>query len=94
MYTKQKVKDWQNATIEELKLLYKGTPDGKVEIDYMFYVQDLRRRDTDNMVCQVNDALVQAGLLEDDSWKHLKLGSADAELDRENPRAEIVVRDM
>lgn len=63
----------------------------KCEINYMFYCKDLRRRDVSNMLESINDLLVDAGIIEDDDWKHVRIGGADADLDRENPRAEITI---
>ena len=57
----------------------------------MFYCKDLRRRDVSNMLESINDLLVDAGIIEDDDWKHVRIGGADADLDRENPRAEITI---
>lgn len=58
----------------------------------MFFVKDNRRRDLDNMLTTVQDALVRAGILEDDSWKRLRVGMLDAEIDKNNPRAEITIK--
>ena len=81
--------DWLKGALWELK---QGKPmTGRVKIEYMFYVADLRRRDIDNMIASINDALVKAGLIEEDSWQKLKILGGDAELDRANPRAEIEI---
>lgn len=86
------VKRWQTAVAKELAMLYqRDTFTDRVVITYMFYVQDNRRRDIDNMIASVNDALVKAGIIEDDSWQCLKIGEADAMLDKDNPRAELVI---
>lgn len=86
------VKRWQTAVAKELAMLYqRDTFTDRVQINYMFYVQDNRRRDIDNMIASVNDALVKAGIILDDSWQALKIGEADAQLDKDNPRAEIVI---
>ena len=82
------VKTWQKSAKTQL-LQYKGCADKRVCITYMFYVKDNRARDIDNMIASVNDALKKAGLLKDDSWQHLYIGSADAEIDKQNPRAEL-----
>ena len=58
----------------------------------MFYVQDLRRRDVSNMIESINDLFVDLGIVEDDDWKHVRIGSGDAELDRRSPRAEITIK--
>ena len=87
--------EWhKNSSLYLESILEKLTPErfGKVTINYMFYVQDLRRRDVSNMVESINDLLVDLGVIEDDDWKHVRLGSGDAELDRENPRCEITIK--
>jgi crossover junction endodeoxyribonuclease RusA len=72
--------DWQMAT--------------KAEIAYMFYVKDRRRRDIEGMIgaCKAwVDGLVDAGVIEDDSWQHLSLGRAEVVKDGQ-VRTEIVIR--
>lgn len=86
------VQAWQKEAAKELALLYqRDTFTERVRISYMFFVKDNRGRDIDNMIASVNDALVKAGVLLDDKWQLLAIGSADAQLDKENPRAEIVI---
>lgn len=91
LYTAKAVKDWQRDAQTFLQAHYKGSADGKVYVYYMFYVKDKRRRDLDNMIATVNDALVRAGLLIDDDWTNLGISGADAELDRDNPRVEVFI---
>lgn len=90
--TSKAVKDWQDSAAMQL-MAFRGQAEGRAKIDYKFYVKDNRKRDIDNMVCTVNDALVKAGLLADDSWQSLILGGADAEIDRDNPRVELDIVD-
>lgn len=89
--TGKNTKAWQLSAHQQLISQFKGCADGKVSIAYQFFVKDDRRRDIDNMIATVNDALVKAELLKDDSWKYLSIGGADAEIDRENPRVELWV---
>ena len=86
-----RVKEWRNKTAEWLKdhADVAGLEGKQVVACYTFYMKDKTRRDIDNMISSVNDALVQAGILSDDNWKVLRIGSAEAYLDKENPRAEI-----
>ena len=86
------VKAWQNSAAMQL-LQYKGTADRKVTIHYMFYVPNDVARDLDNMIATVNDALVKRGLVKDDSWQWVRLGSADAEIDRKNPRVTLWIEE-
>ena len=77
---------------EELQKITEVAKNAKCEISYMFYCKDLRRRDTSNMLESINDLLVDAGILIDDDWSHVRIGWADSDLDRENPRAEITIK--
>lgn len=89
----QNVKSWQNsADVELLRYRIKEPLQGKQELSVMFYVKDNRRRDLDNMLTTIQDALVRGGILEDDSWKYLRIASVDADLDAVNPRAEITLK--
>lgn len=91
----QNVKNWQNtAAIELLRYRIKEPLEGRQELSVMFYVKDNRRRDLDNMLTTIQDALVKAGILTDDSWKSLKIGAVDAELDKDCPRAEIMLKSV
>lgn len=91
----QNVKGWQNsADVQLLQYRIKEPLQGKQELSIMFYVKDNRRRDLDNMLTTIQDSLVRAGILEDDSWKQLRIGLVDAELDKENPRAEITIKSI
>ena len=64
------VQTWQKSAALQLGNGWTGkTPTEKVKVEYMFYVKDKRRRDIDNMIASVNDALVKAQLIVDDSWQ-------------------------
>ena len=59
---------------------------------YRFYFPDRRRRDLANAVHSCKpyiDGIVDAGVIEDDDWTHLSIGSVRGYVDRENPRVEI-----
>ena len=91
----KKHKEWYDLSFPVLKQELRELPRGdfgKVTIDYMFYVADNRRRDVSNMLESINDLFVDAGILEDDCWKYLRIGSADAEVDKENPRCELAIK--
>lgn len=94
-FPSKRYSEWHKIASEQLKALNRISPRGvsdKVTINYMFYVQDLRRRDVSNMIESINDLFVDLGIVEDDDWKHVRIGSGDAELDRRNPRAEITIK--
>lgn len=89
----QNIKTWQNsAAIQLLAYRIKEPLQGRQELSIMFYVKDNRRRDLDNMLTTIQDSLVRSGILEDDSWKNLRIGVIDAQMDKENPRAEISLK--
>lgn len=88
--TADTVKQWQDMAALELRK-YDLAIKGKVIVHYAFFVKDNRRRDLDNMIATVNDALVKAGIIEDDNWQTLIIAGADARIDKENPRAEITI---
>jgi len=63
-------------------------------VEYRFCVPDLRRRDAANMIQATKpaiDGLVDAGLIPDDDWRHLGTKAVIVELDRENPRVELML---
>lgn len=95
-FPSKKYSAWHKDTVQQLETILEDevtiNSELKCEITYMFYCQDLRRRDVSNMLESVNDLFVDVGLLKDDDWKHVRIGFADADLDRENPRAEISIR--
>ena len=93
-FPSKKYTEWHKNSTFQLKPLLgrlSKLTSKKVTINYRFYVQDLRRRDSSNMLESINDLLVDLKILEDDDWKHLRIRSADAELDRENPRCELEI---
>ena len=61
-----------------------------VEIEYRYYFPDARVRDTGNFLKCIDDFLVNQGVLEDDSWKHIRKQTLiGVGIDRKNPRVEI-----
>lgn len=67
-----------------------------VQMIYTWYEPN-KRRDKDNISSfgrkVIQDALVQCGVLQDDGWKHV-IGFSDRfEVDKENPRIEVLIRE-
>ena len=95
-FPNKKYTEWHKSATKQLEAIepmdFNWIMGIKCEINYMFYVQDLRRRDVSNMLESINDLLVDVGILEDDNWNCVRIGWADAELDRKNPRAEITIK--
>lgn len=102
--------EWAKGALIELTQ-YKVRFRQRVQIDYMFYVEDDTQRDLDNMITSVNDILQAAnraytmqrgemkpakgtGILKGDHWQLLRIGSADAAIDRKNPRAVITITEI
>ncbi len=62
-----------------------------------FYFPDARRRDEDNARASLKaafDGIVKAGILADDSTRHLTHEPAEFGIDRDRPRVEIRIRRM
>lgn len=87
------VKVWQKQALQQLQL-YSAKYGGRVTIDYRFYCKDNRKRDIDNMIATVNDSLQAANIIEGDHWQVLEIGSAKAEIDKDNPRCEINITQL
>lgn len=80
--------EWHGGALWQLKRVEKVT-EYPVTLSVVFYVKDNRRRDNSNMLSSIEDTLIDAGILKDDSWQLLNIGSVRSEIDRKNPRAEI-----
>lgn len=68
-----------------------------VEMHYFWYEPN-KRRDKDNVSSfgrkVIQDALVQCGVLKDDGWKHIVGFSDKFEVDKENPRIEVLIKEV
>ncbi|AMD43543.1 hypothetical protein HWA94_gp13 [Pseudomonas phage ZC08] len=67
-----------------------------VKISYVLYLPSQKETDISNVLCIVDkyfcDALVEAGLIEDDNFKYLpQVNFRFGGIDRENPRAEAFI---
>lgn len=87
--TSAAVKGWKEDVAMQIFQKNLGGYSEPVVISYEFYVRDNRKRDIDNMICTVNDALAKSHIIIDDSWQHLQIGFATAQIDKENPRVEL-----
>jgi len=111
------VLDWKEAALAQLDpQAQRIRTDKRLQIDYMFYVNDKTQRDLDNMIASINDLLQQAcadiefvpnkkgkimekrvkktGIIIGDHWAVLRIGSADAEVDKINPRCELIITEV
>lgn len=67
-----------------------------VRMEYVWYEKD-KRRDCDNITFGrkvIQDALVSTGVLKDDGWKYVVGFSDRFEVDKENPRVEVRIREV
>lgn len=68
-----------------------------VYMKYTWYEPN-KRRDLDNISSfgrkVIQDALVNAAALKDDGWKHVVGFSDRFEVDKENPRIEVIIREV
>jgi len=64
-----------------------------VIVETFFYRKTLRTFDFDNMQASINDVLVTAGIIEDDSMNHIipKIKDRGWEKDKDNPRVQIEI---
>lgn len=67
-----------------------------VETHYLWVVPN-KRTDRDNVAFAkkfVQDALVNAGVLEDDGWSHVVGFSDRFEVDKDNPHIEVIIKEV
>lgn len=67
-----------------------------VHMDYLWAVPD-KRTDRDNIVFArkfIQDALVNAAVLKGDGWKHVAGFSDRFEVDKGNPRVEVLIKEV
>ncbi|MCM1327289.1 MAG: hypothetical protein NC094_11995 [Bacteroidales bacterium] len=68
-----------------------------VEMHYTWYEPN-KRRDKDNISSfgrkVIQDALVQCGVLKDDGWKHVVGFSDRFEVDKYDPRIEVLIKEI
>ena len=74
-----------------------GAPWERASIVYAFFWPDKRRRDETNYMQMLKgavDGIVDAGLICADDWQHLNNRGAISEVDRENPRVELLISEV
>ncbi len=87
---KQKWKDFIIWFITDLG--YEDMQIKKCTIEYITYMPTKRRSDPDNYTPKfINDGLVEAGFLVDDSDENIRTLSLSCRHDKDNPRTEIIV---
>lgn len=89
LITDPKIQKWSNDVQKSLIGLPKIL--GPVKLEVVIHNPDLRKRDLDNQLCTIND-IIKDILIEEDDGKvlqdiHIRWGGVD----KENPRAEIII---
>jgi len=87
----QKYKDWHEEQSYALKKY--GYPDGGVyQVEITIYAPDKRKADLTNKAESIMDLLVDNSILTDDNWFVVnKLTLLFGGVDKQNPRAEIII---
>lgn len=88
----------QNIVIYYAEQQLKGTSIGKpVFMEYTWYEAN-RQRDKDNISSfgrkVIQDGLVKAKVLRGDGWNHIEGFSDRFEVDKENPRIEVLIKEV
>lgn len=68
----------------------------KIDLSFQWFCKD-KRRDKDNIIAGqkfIIDALVMAGVIENDGWEQIGNISHSFEIDKENPRVEIFIEEV
>lgn len=87
-----RVKTWQNAAIQELQIQFMGyvVTGYPIDLTLIFFFDNKRRHDLDNAASGVLDAMVKAGIIEDDNVNFVQcLALQYGGIDKTNPRVEI-----
>ena len=70
-------------------------PCRRAAVTLRYFFPDKRRRDPDNYSGKmILDGLVKAGILQDDSFDHIRLNLEKGGCDRQNPRTEITIQEV
>lgn len=87
-----------NIVAVAIKKCLRGVRIKKPVIMEYLWVEPNKRRDKDNVSSfgrkVIQDALVQCGVLKDDGWKYVVGFSDRFEVDKENPRIEVLIKEI
>lgn len=92
-------KEWENVVRLEVlaQKIKPATPIKKAKVTYTFFFEHNRGHDPTNVqgcVKWLEDGLVYAGVLEDDTFDHVKNDVEKGGIDKKNPRVEIDIEVM
>lgn len=68
----------------------------KIDLSFTWYCKN-KRRDKDNIIAGqkfIIDALVEAGVIENDGWEQIGNISHSFEVNKENPRVEVIIEEV
>ncbi len=90
--------EYQRKVVAEVRRQLMGIHIEKpVEIKYTYFEPN-KKRDLDNISAfahkVIQDGLVKGGLLANDGWKNIVGFSDDFYVDKDNPRIEILIREV
>lgn len=90
--------DSGNIVAVAIKQCMRGVKIEKPVFMEYLWVEPSGRRDKDNISSfgrkVIQDALVSTGVLKDDGWKHVVGFSDRFEVDKDNPRIEVVIKEV
>lgn len=92
-FPSKKFSQWHAGAVSEIRRQWEGAPlAGTLNIALVFLHKDKKRRDSDNQVSSILDTLVDAGVLQDDSWRIVRWISVTNITDPERKgRCEITI---
>jgi Holliday junction resolvase RusA-like endonuclease len=89
-------KEWQSSAKQQLREQFEGykITDYPISIAMEFYFKTKRAKDLDNAATSVLDAMVAAGVIEDDNINYVdSISISFSGYDKENPRCIIFLDD-
>lgn len=90
------VKQWRKHAVFELQQQFKGlkVTGFPIGVSIVLYYDSKRRKDLDNSLASIMDALTTAEILPDDSVEYVdSINVSYGGVDKDNPRAEIFLDD-
>ena len=89
------IKKYRNLTRQKIEWeCLESTPWKKVIVSAAFYYKTKRRRDQDNAMAALKaayDGVVDAGVVVDDDYEHMKRGVPTFSYDKKHPRVALTI---
>lgn len=90
--------DSENIVAVSIRQCMRGVRIEKPVFMEYTWIEPSRRRDKDNISSfgrkVIQDALVQCGVLRDDGWRHVVGFSDRFEVNKDNPRIEVLIKEI